>query len=674
MTQIIRSKDKKRFVIYTRCSTDDQAQGDFTTLDAQAHHCKNMLDAFGYELADIGKNGIVNDDGYSGKDLNRPGIQTILSQVKKKSQVDEKRPFDGIIFFRLDRLTRNPRDLYSLIDTFRDSDIDFISVRENLDSSTAIGRVVIGILGLLSAFERELTGERVKASAIARTRQGMWVGGMLPYGYKLVKNGDPLPNGHQPKNIMFDERVAPYLKILWEMAADNKSLTRIGQELHRLGIKTPSGKDWRRQCLSRIIKNPFYKGYLRYSGELHKGNHPALIDETLWEKANRIVSARLPGHNFVQKARQYEYLLAGIIKCGECGSYMMCNFAGGRDKKRFFYYECNRSKQALGCSSSRISATVFDQAIIDYFKRASEDQEIIVKAIGDAILDSRVKLETIERFLKEKETKLNDIRSQADNLLGLAMKKSITQGTTYKAKMAELETLIAQLETEIDKLQAQKRVTNMNANAGEFLYSNIRFAMQHIGKVPPEVQKNLIQALIKEIIVYEDKIAINMYIEQPIEEALPGTIPALAPTKEKRPTKTCEALTDNSRVSTSCHDWLPELDSNQRPNGYELTRITARVGLYLYRTHRLLRPPRRAAFSRLLGVLAMTVRLGSECLVSAPAYAKASAGKPSTLVQDWLRIAPYFWRNTKFFLALRHKGGVSLNLLAFSTTVSHGSC
>ncbi|MFH1552710.1 MAG: recombinase family protein, partial [Candidatus Omnitrophota bacterium] len=174
MTQIIRSKEKKRFVIYTRCSTDDQAQGDFTTLDAQAHHCKNMLDAFGYELSDIGNKGVVNDDGYSGKDLNRPGIQTILSKVKKKSHPDEKRPLDGIIFFRLDRLTRNPRDLYSLIDTFRDSDTDFISVRENLDSSTAIGRVVIGILGLLSAFERELTGERVKASAIARVRQGKW--------------------------------------------------------------------------------------------------------------------------------------------------------------------------------------------------------------------------------------------------------------------------------------------------------------------------------------------------------------------------------------------------------------------------------------------------------------------------------------------------------------------
>ena len=108
----------------------------------------------------------VNDDGYSGKDLNRPGIQMIIDHVRRKTAA-----FDGIIFFRLDRLTRNTRDLYWLIDLFREKEIDFVSVRENLDSSTAIGRVVIGILGILSAFERELTGERVKASAIARVRQ-----------------------------------------------------------------------------------------------------------------------------------------------------------------------------------------------------------------------------------------------------------------------------------------------------------------------------------------------------------------------------------------------------------------------------------------------------------------------------------------------------------------------
>jgi len=205
---------KKRFVIYTRCSTDDQAHGDFTTLDSQAHHCKNMLEAFGYELANFGKNGIIYDDGFSGKDLHRPGIQSILTSIGKQKL------FDGIIFFRLDRLTRNPRDLYALIDLFRDNEIDFISVRENLDTATAIGRVVVGILGILAAFERELTGERVKSSALARARQGKWLGGTVPFGYKLIKDGEPLSDGRQPHKLVIDENIGPKIRFIWEMASD----------------------------------------------------------------------------------------------------------------------------------------------------------------------------------------------------------------------------------------------------------------------------------------------------------------------------------------------------------------------------------------------------------------------------------------------------------------------
>lgn len=548
-----KSKKNKRYIIYTRCSTDDQAQGEYTTLDAQAHHCKNMLDAFGYKLKSV-----VNDDGYSGKDLNRPGIQKILKDINKK------RSFDGVIFFRLDRLTRNPRDLYSLIDLFRDSDIDFISVRENLDSSTAIGRVVIGILGLLSAFERELTGERVKASALARVRQGRWVGGILPYGYKLIPDGERLPNGTQPNKIIIDENVTPILKLVWEMAADNKSLTFIGLELKERGLLTKTGKMWQKQILSTIIKNPFYKGYLRYSGEMHKGRHPAIVSEKLWERANQILTAKLPGHNFTPKKRDYYYLLAGLLRCGECGSHMMCNFSGGRDKNKFFYYECNRSKQALGCSVTRISATMFDKEIINFFKRASKDQEIITKALGNAMAESRIKAEALDKIVDEKELLLNEKRHKANTLINIAMDNGVSSGSTFKTKITAFEAEISQLEDELSKLQAKRRVEQMGANSGEFLHHNMRFAMQYIDKSPPEAQKSLIRALIKDIEIFDDKIGINMYVHIPIEDNLPSTLVL----NEKHRTLNQDAvLTDNDPVLLSRQHWLPRVDSDHGPIG-----------------------------------------------------------------------------------------------------------
>lgn len=518
----------KRYVIYTRCSTDEQAMGDFTTLDAQTHHCKNMLEAFGYQLAEFGKDGVIRDDGYSAKDLNRPGIKSILEAIHQK-----KNTFDGIIFFRLDRLTRNPRDLYAMIDLFKDNNIDFASVRENLDSATAIGRVVIGILGLLSAFERELTGERVKASVLARARDGRRTGGKTPIGYKLIKDGPQLPNGKQPTRVVIDESMAPHIRIVWEMAAQNRSLSEIGQELIKRKVNTVNKNIWRRQSISMILKNPFYKGYIDYNGEMHRAKHKPLVEEKVWDKANKIMSAKTPGRRYWKDKGGYEHLLSGLLKCGSCGSHLVGIHSAGRFKNKFYYYECGRSRQALGCSFKRVSAPAFDKAVLDFFKRASQDQEVIIRAIGAAIRESQIKVDKIDEILNEKRIRLNTLRHEVDSLLTLAMKNTINQGTTFKNKMAEMEGEIETLEGEIKTLEDERKVAQLSAQSGEYVFANVRFAMQHLDEVPAEVQKNLLRALIENIVVHDDKVEMNLFIQ-------PETAPEafLVPPKDEAPTPT----------------------------------------------------------------------------------------------------------------------------------------
>ena len=509
---IVQDKKRKRFVIYTRCSTDDQAQGDYTTLDAQAHHCKNMMDAFGYELASFGDNGVINDDGYSGKDLNRPGIQAILKDIQKTKS------FDGIIFFRLDRLTRNPRDLYSMIDIFKAQEVDFLSVRENLDSSTAIGRVVIGIIGLLSAFERELTGERVKASQIARARQGKWVAGKPPFGYKQVKDGDPLPNGRQPHKNEIDETIAPHIRRIFELASENKTLSEIGHTLIQKEVPTAKKMMWRKQTVAKILKNPFYKGMISYSGEVHKGTHAAIVDEELWAKANRIITANLPGHRFFKIVKDYNHRLKGLVKCGKCGSAYVSTFARGHVGNKFYYYECSRARQRLGCDTKRISATAFDEAVIDFFRRASKDKEIIVRAMGNAIKDSSTKLDGYDKEMRILQKKLTKAKESAAKLLNLAIEKVISKGITYTEKMNTIEKEITLLEDKLSKLQARRRVADMSINSGQYLYSNLRFAMDHLDKAPEDAQVALLKALIKAIDVHEDHVVMRLYVAEPTEE------------------------------------------------------------------------------------------------------------------------------------------------------------
>ncbi|MEW5767632.1 MAG: recombinase family protein [bacterium] len=343
------------------------------------------------------------------------------------------------------------------------------------------------------------------------------------------------------------------------MAAGNKSLSEIGLELSRRGVKSPKGQEWRKQSISNIVKCSFYKGYVQYSGELYKGTHPAIVDENLWEKANKLVTGKIPGHRFIKKPTEYNYLLKGLLKCPKCKSHYISLSCVNRSKQRFFYYICGRSKQGLGCNMPEVSATVFDQALIQYFKKASNDQEILIKAIGNAILDAQTKLENLEKLIAEQEGHLEAAKKEAKRLLDLALHGTIPEGTTFKTKMAELDAEILKLEDTLGKLQAQKSVAQMNANSGQFLYSNIRFALKYLDQAPPDAQKSLIRALIKEIWVYEDRIELQMYINQPIEDTIPWNMPPVpqeGTINGKRLAENSEALTYLKPSSSGRQVWL----------------------------------------------------------------------------------------------------------------------
>lgn len=543
---IKKNDSKKRFIIYTRCSTDDQARGEFTTLDAQQLHCKNMLEALDYEFVRTER-----DDGYSGKDLKRPGMQKIFKEVGSKDK-----SFDGVIFFRLDRLTRNPRDLYSLIDLFKENEVEFVSVRENLDSSTAVGRIMIGMIGLLSSFEREMIGERVSASAHARVQQGLWPGSRLAHGYKRIPNGQPLPNGRQPKKIVPDEEVVPVIKRIFEMAAANKSLLMIGKTLQDDRIKSARGIYWRPQSLLMIIRNPFYKGYISWNDKIYPGQHAPIISMGLWEKANKAIKLRFPKHEFRKnlKKKHYIYLLEGLMRCGHCDGRLLNNYGTSHNGQMFFYYQCSRSKQGLGCDSSPISATNFDEAVIDFFYRSSKDQNKIFSAIKEKIKRAGENLTITTEKLKKYEKILESKKEETNNLIDLALNGGVSQGSVYRERIDKLQSEVGELENEIAKIRLQQKVAEMSSNCGEYVYKNIVYAISNFDKLSLEEKKASLQKLIKEMVVHEDHIEIKMLIGEDLQAPLPEQS-----LKKERPDGEVKASDENDLCdgSTSHQRWLP---------------------------------------------------------------------------------------------------------------------
>ena len=539
---------KKRFIVYTRCSTDEQAQGAFTTLDAQAHHCKNILAAHdNYEFVRT-----VKDDGYSGKDLKRPGIQSILKEISPGNQ---KRSFDGIIFFKLDRLTRNTRDLYNLIDLFKENNVDFVSVQETLDSSSASGRMLIQVLGALAAFERELTGERVKASALARIHSGRWTGSRLAYGYKRIADGVPLPNGRQPHKIVIDKLIAKELRAVWELAAANKSLMVIAKDLEKRGIKSPEGSAWRKQSILNILHNPFYKGYMRWNGETYKGNHEALINADLWARANKVLGTKLPKHRFSTKPKTYIYLLEGLIKCGTCGNRFISTHSLNRSNGKFYYYVCGRVKTGLGCNNKPLPAETFDQAIVDYLKKSSSDPKILLRAIHQAIAEAKGKLSRTNKDLQKSSKRIMELKDENSKLLNLAIKGVVSKGGTFKDKMEKNDQEILSLEEQIVKLNAQKSVASAAIESSDLIQDNIAFASKNLATMLPEAQKSIIQSLIKEITVHDDRLEMNLFTST--SPCLQKTFPGEISDKQKRLTPKSKALTANLQGVRNRKDWLP---------------------------------------------------------------------------------------------------------------------
>ena len=169
---------KKRSVIYSRVSTTDQADIEFNSCEAQEEKIKHFI-ASQENLEYIGA---YRDEGFSGSSLNRLGIQQLIKDIPQNT-------FDTILVYKLDRLTRYPRDFYNLFHYLNQYNIEFISITEHFDTSTPMGRMYLGMMLGMGRYEREVTGERVKDKLLERARKGLWQGRYVPFGYKkLIKS------------------------------------------------------------------------------------------------------------------------------------------------------------------------------------------------------------------------------------------------------------------------------------------------------------------------------------------------------------------------------------------------------------------------------------------------------------------------------------------------------
>lgn len=242
-----------KIAIYTRVSTEDQAQEGFS-LPAQRERLSAYCEAHDWSVYKV-----YEDDGFSGRNTKRPGYKKML---------DERDNWDMILVLKMDRIHRNSRNFMEMMDNLRKWDKEFSSMQESLDTSTAMGRFVVDIIQRIAQLESEQIGERVYMAMKQKAKTvGGPLGGNVPYGYDYSDG----------KLIINDEESKIVRLIYLEYLAGHSS-REIAEILNSKNFLRRNGKKWIRREISKILKNPVYSGYRDWDGTLKKGEHPRIIE------------------------------------------------------------------------------------------------------------------------------------------------------------------------------------------------------------------------------------------------------------------------------------------------------------------------------------------------------------------------------------------------------------
>ncbi len=305
----------KRVALYIRVSTLEQAQEGYS-IGEQKERLIAYCKAQDWLIADI-----YVDGGYTGSNLNRPGMQKLMVETDK---------FDLVLVYKLDRLSRSQRDtLYLIEEIFRPNNVDFVSMQESFDTSSPFGKAMIGLLAVFAQLEREQIKERTWMGRVARAKTGLYHGGgNTPIGYEY-SDGKLIINPYEAEQV----------RHIFEWYLAGASLKAIANRLQKEGYtnRYSSYSSW--TSIRNILDNETYTGKIHFGDVVVENAHEAIISEEQFNAAQILRGKRR--EQFGINAFKSKHLLTGLIICGHCGGRYYLRNSG-----KYSYYACySRTKQ-----------------------------------------------------------------------------------------------------------------------------------------------------------------------------------------------------------------------------------------------------------------------------------------------------------------------------------------
>lgn len=362
-------ENKKRIycAIYTRKSTSEGLDQDFTSLDAQRESSENYINSQKHEGWVVLQER-YDDGGFTGANLERPGLQKLLSDVKEHK-------IDCVVVYKVDRLSRSLIDFAQLLEFFDQNNVTFVSVTQAFNTNTSMGRLTLNILLSFAQFEREIISERTKDKMAAARKRGQWLGGRPPFGYDLDKN---------TRKLIINQKEAATIREIFALYLKGNSLLKVVQILNDKGCRTKQstakngkisgGIKFGVTYIQTVVKNVLYIGKVSYAGQIYDGQQEAIIDEETFKKTQeRLKQNRIERR--ATKNMECSGLLSQLLRCKTCGSVMFHTYTLKNKTHKYRYYVCS-SAQNRGynsCPTKSVNAQAMEDALVDCLKRIFAD-------------------------------------------------------------------------------------------------------------------------------------------------------------------------------------------------------------------------------------------------------------------------------------------------------------
>ena len=468
------------------------------------HYLKNILNIDDYE--------IYEDEGFSGGNTNRPKFQKLIKDIKNKK-------FTHLICYRLDRISRNVADFTNTLETLNKHEVAFISIKEQFDTSTAMGRAMMNVSATFAQLERETIAERIKDNLRELSKTGRWLGGPPPLGYKSieVENNDVSGKSRKKHILEINEDEINIPKMVFELFIRHKSFQKVSRLLEYQGIYSRKGSVFSRELVKQTINNPVYciadkklMDYFKSNGaEIHGihningsngimpynrrkdngsfntidnwiisiGEHEGIIDSDTWIKCQQI-NKSIKEKSSNRQCTSQEALLSGLVVCAKCGSSMAPR-QNKSDNYHYRYYSCNlRNNAAARCNNDALNAYDAEDYVVKRLKELTPQD--IIKNYKEMQKSQYIKIDNeniINEHLKEIETNKKAISNLVMKMVYLENDMTILEPFKLEIKRLtdkniELKNLIEDLKLKngeiIDTFESLDEILEILDNFNKF--------------------------------------------------------------------------------------------------------------------------------------------------------------------------------------------------------------